>query len=101
MDDEAEEDRDDENTHMIGWQPSGNATNKDLMLRGEEEEEDLDWEEEFNKFYVSPLDQNDELKFLAEVMQRLGHVYGPYMSQSKQEELSLYLANAPEKNNTS
>lgn len=60
MDDEAEEERDDENTHMMGWRErGGNATNKDLMLKGEEEEEDLDWEEEFNKFYVSPLDEND------------------------------------------
>lgn len=54
------------------------------MLKGEEEEDDNDWEEEFNKFYLSPLEQNDELKYLEDVMKRLGHIYGPYMSQDSQ-----------------
>jgi hypothetical protein len=68
----------------MGWQQGGSATDKDLMLKGEEEEDDNDWEEEFNKFYLSPLEQNDELKYLEDVMKRLGHIYGPYMSQDSQ-----------------
>lgn len=32
-------------------------------------------------------------------MKRQGHIYGAFMSQEKQEELSLYLANAPSKAN--
>jgi hypothetical protein len=60
MDDEAEEERmfgDDENTHVMGLQ-GGGASSKDMQLGGEEDEdEDSDWEEEFNKFYDSPLDR--------------------------------------------
>lgn len=59
MDDEAEEERvfgDDENTHVMGLNQGGAPSDKDLMLRGEDEDDDSDWEEEFNKFYVSPLD---------------------------------------------
>lgn len=41
----------------------------------------------------------EELKYLQDVMSRMGHIYGSYMSEEKQQELSLYLANAPAKNN--
>lgn len=47
---------------MIGWQQNKiNPTNKDLMLKDpeDEDEDDNDWEEEFNKFYDSPLDKVD------------------------------------------
>ena len=70
------------------------ASKKDMMLGGDEDDSDSDWEEEFNKFYVSPLEKVEELKYLEDVMKRMGHIYGAYMSQEKQEQLSQYLANA-------
>lgn len=97
IDDEAEEEKafgDDENTHMIGWQGPA-PSSKDMMLGGEEESEDDDWEQEFNKYYVSPLDKVEELKYLEDVLARTNNIYGPYMSQEKQQQLSLYFANAP------
>ena len=99
MDDEAIEEKvcgEDENTHLLGWDGPA-PSNKDMMLGGEDEESESDWEEEFNKYYISPLDKVDELKFLQEVMTRMGHIYGPYMSQEKQEKLSHYFSNAPPK----
>lgn len=83
LDDEAEEEKafgDDENTHMLGMQGIA-PSNKDMMLGGgEDEEEDDDWEMEFNKFYVSPLDKVEELKYLQDVLSKTSHLYGPYMS---------------------
>ena len=83
LDDEAEEGKalgDDENTHMLGMQGIA-PSNKDMMLGGgEDEEEDNDWEMEFNKFYVSPLDKVEELKYLQDVLSKTSHLYGPYMS---------------------
>lgn len=49
---------------MGGWK---GASQKDMMLGGapeDDEESSGEWEEEFNKFYTSPLDQEDELKYL-------------------------------------
>ena len=90
MDDQAIEE--DSNTHLIVGYPQGQvATNKDLMLQGGDDESDDDWEEQFNKFYESPLDKLEELKYLGEVMARMGHIYGAYMDKDKQEQLSLYL----------
>ena len=74
------------------------ASDKDMMLQGgDDEESDDDWEEQFNKFYISPLDKIEELKFLQDVMSRMNHIYGAFMSQEKQEQLSVYLINAPPK----
>lgn len=89
---------DDENTHVMGWKSSQNATEKDLLLKAPEEDEDNDWEQEFNKFYVSPLDSIDELKYLEEVFKQKGHIYGDYMSPDQRQKLVLYLSNAPQKN---
>ena len=72
---------------------------KDMLLGGgEEEEDDDDWEEEFNKFYTSPLDAQDELQFLEASLKDGGSGYAQLMRPDKQEELSLYLTNAPPKN---
>lgn len=44
---------------MLGWQ-GAKTTQKDMMLKKDsEEQEDHDWQEEFNKFYESPLDKSD------------------------------------------
>jgi hypothetical protein len=104
MDDEAEEDRffgDDENSLMIGWQQNKvNATEKDLLLKeaNNDDDEDNDWEEEFNKFYDSPFDKLDEIKWLENVLKGEGSSYCELMSKNKQEELAVYFANAPPKN---
>ena len=100
MDDEAEEEKffgEDENSMMVGWQGKG-ATANDLQLREEEEEEDNDWEEEFNKFYDSPLDQVDEVRWLESVLKGAGSSYCGLLDQRRQEELALYFLNAPAKN---
>lgn len=43
---------------MLGWKQRPAPTDKDLQLQ-EDEDDDNDWEEEFNKFYDSPLDKID------------------------------------------
>ena len=89
IDEEAEVDffGQDENTMMMqGWRQGPSA--KDMMLGGgnedEEEESDDDWEEEFNKFYDSPLDTQDPIKYLVEALQKGGQAYGQLMDVSKQ-----------------
>lgn len=87
MDDEAEEERffgDDENSMMLGWKGKG-ATSNDLQLREEEDEEDNDWEEEFNKFYDSPLDKIDEVRWLESVLKDAGSSYCALLDKNKQE----------------
>lgn len=51
---------------MLGWQQPA-ASQKDLQLQ-EDDEDDNDWEEEFNKFYDSPLDKIDEIKWLENIL---------------------------------
>ena len=86
----------DENTHVAGFHGL-NPSEKDMMLKGDDEDSESDWQQEFNKYYISPLDKVEELKYLQDVMGRLNHIYSPYMSQEKQEQLGLYLSNAPPK----
>lgn len=80
---------------MLGWQQKG-ATQKDLQLQ-EDDEDDNDWEEEFNKFYDSPLDKIDEIKWLENVLKGEGSPYCTLLSTQEQEQLSLYFTNAPPK----
>lgn len=86
---------DDENTHMMGLGGMAASKNDMLLGGGEEEEEDDDWEKEFNKYYSSPLDKIEEIKYLQDVMAKNNHIYGQYMSQEKQQQLSVYFDNAP------
>lgn len=98
MDDEAEEERlmgNDENSMMLGWQQNP-ATEKDLQLQ-EDEEEDNDWEEEFNKFYDSPLDKIDEIKWLENALKGEGQPYLALLTPQQQDDLALYFANVPPK----
>ena len=88
MDDEAEQDKffgDDENSIMIGWQQNRlNPTNNDLLLKQQEQDEDdNDWEEEFNKFYDSPFDQIDQIKWLENVIKGEGNSYCAFMPKDK------------------
>ncbi len=85
----------DENSMMLGWQQKG-PSQKDLQLQ-EDEDEDNDWEEEFNKFYDSPLDKIDEIKWIENAMQGEGRPYSALLSTQQQEQLSLYFNNAPPK----
>lgn len=80
---------------MLGWRGRG-ATGNDLQLREEEEEEDNDWEEEFNKFYDSPLDKIDEVRWLENALKDASS-YCALLDKGKQEELALYFLNAPPK----
>lgn len=74
-------------------------TANDLLLKGDDDEEsDNDWEEESNKFYESTLDKLDELKLLETVLKGNGNQYCSFMSIDKQQQLSVYLSNAPSKN---
>jgi hypothetical protein len=45
------------------------------------------------------LDKLDEIKYMGDVLARTGSLYGGFMEVGKQEELSLYLLNAPAKTN--
>jgi hypothetical protein len=101
IDDEAEEERlmgNDENSMMVGWQQQGRpgASERDLQLQ-EDEDDDNDWEEEFNKFYDSPYDKIDEIKWLENALRGSANTYFSLMNQEKQNELALYFANAPAK----
>lgn len=69
---------------MLGWKGK-NATNNDLRLKEEEEEEDNDWEEEFNKFYDSPFDKIDEIRWLENVLKGTGSSYCALLDKNKQE----------------
>lgn len=80
---------------MLGWQQKG-ASDKDLQLQ-EDDDDDNDWEEEFNKFYDSPLDKIDEIKWLENVLKGEGSPYCALLSTQEQEQLSLYFTNAPPK----
>jgi len=84
-----------DNSMMLGWQQPA-ASQKDLQLQ-EDEEDDNDWEEEFNKFYDSPLDKIDEIKWLENVLKGEGRPYFGLLNISQQEEISLYFTNAPPK----
>ena len=102
MDDEAEEDKlfgEDENTHMLGWANKPQVTEKDMQLKeAEEDEEDGDWEEEFNKFYDSPFDKIDEVRWLENVLKGEAIQYCNFMTPKKQEEIAFCFSNAPAKN---
>ena len=80
---------------MLGWQQPA-ASQKDLQLQ-DDEDDDNDWEEEFNKFYDSPLDKIDEIKWLENVLKGEGRPYLGLLNISQQEEISLYFTNAPPK----
>ena len=67
----------------MGWQ-GNKATDKDMQLKKQDDEEDdSDWEQEFNKFYESPLDKMDELKYLEQVLKQ-ENLYISYMNQQNQ-----------------
>lgn len=64
-----------------------NVTPHDLQLVrnvSEDEESDNDWEEEFNKFYISPFDRIDELKYLEECLKGPAADYLSCMDIKKQ-----------------